>query len=303
MFSLCRNQRERRYDPCAERTGYGNLQWATGKPTQEAAGRCWAERRRSHSTNGEIRLRNQITSLQTLGGRAFTAGLGCCPGFGEILENQESRRLDTKNLNVQILYIPHLTSLYSFCTLHVSQHSASDHEPGHFRFVATQRKRGASGSFLERQATMPQLLSDFLEEEFLSLNDHEPRKVKQFRNAVNYASMMLQHPAELIDVTQPSFRKQFVEHLRESGFTIHRAESFARCIRQLSDAAQGAKQKTPHETNLIEQAFAYLDDYSGSIQAAMTEILYEGDQLCSGAAEQLEEIQSHNVDCEETEVA
>jgi len=147
---------------------------------------------------------------------------------------------------------------------------------------------------------MPTLLIDFFEESFLPAQDLAPIDVKQFRNAIGRLSQILDHPADFADVIT-GFKTHFVENLLRLGFTLGRAEAFARCIRLLRDAMREAKRvtPTPSQENLIEQAFAYMNDFEGSIKQVFTDIIYEDDQLLTGAVHELEAIQKH-IDARET---
>ena len=148
-----------------------------------------------------------------------------------------------------------------------------------------------SSPFLDSSVT----LIDFFEETYLPqlLENAPPEQVKQFRNAIGRATLLLGHAATLGDLVDPSFAKSFVEDLVQRGFTINRAEAFASCLRQVRDAAREerrvrskesmAKGEAPvlHRPNVLQEVAQFLEDHPRSISAAFASILEADDQICS----------------------
>lgn len=83
-------------------------------------------------------------------------------------------------------------------------------------------------------------LVDYFEDSYLpQLLENAPHdQVRQFRNAIGRADLMLGHLATIGDLVDPSFATTYVDHLLEKGFTAKRAESFAACLREIQEGAR-----------------------------------------------------------------
>ncbi len=146
-----------------------------------------------------------------------------------------------------------------------------------------------SSPFLDSSVT----LIDFFEETYLPqlLENAPPEQVKQFRNAIGRATLLLGHAATLGDLVDPSFAKSFVEDLTQRGFTINRAEAFSSCLRQVRDAARQQRQAESTQAkgqapayqrpNVVEQVVQFIADHPRSISAALASIMEADDQICS----------------------
>ena len=148
---------------------------------------------------------------------------------------------------------------------------------------------------------MPRLLTTFFESDFLESQDLAPVEIKRYRNAIGRASQLLEHPIEYGDTIEKGFRTWFIENLLRIGFTVSRAEEFFVCIKKVSRAMREARRVKPRPApSFIEQAFEWIADHPRSIREMFSDIIYDDDQLLSGAAQQLETIQRQ---IDESEVA
>lgn len=304
MLVLCRNpSRECKHEPIEERTQYGQLQRTLRKTPQETSGGCRPYGRGSGREDEQARRGDIRQDLLPLGGKSKRSETGILSGDSQGPQNQEHPGALSEKIILQICKFP-VDMRLQFCRMHLSQRNRciihSPASPAPLRH----NEQAASGFFLEffeRALAMSTLLIEFFEEEFLPAQDLAPIDVKKFRNAIGRLSQILGHPAEFGDVIT-GFKTTFVENLLRLGFTMGRAEAFARCIRLLRDAMREAKRvtPTPHQENLIEQAFAYMHDFEGSLKQVFTDIIFDDDQVLSGAVHELETIQRH---IDESEVA
>ena len=141
-------------------------------------------------------------------------------------------------------------------------------------------------------------LIDYFEDSYLPemLESAPHDQVRQIRNAVGRADLMLGHVATIGDLVDPSFAKTYVEHLLQKGFTAKRAEAFAACLREIYDGARQDRQvRAQHQQhkrkpqNPNRQRTEGIDPIvraalrgTRAVSPAFLSMLEPDDQVCSG---------------------
>ena len=136
-------------------------------------------------------------------------------------------------------------------------------------------------------------LTDYFEESYLpQLLENAPLdQVKQYRNAIGQADLLLGYVATIGDLVDPSLSQWYVDHLQEKGFTRQRAEAFASCLRELQEGARQDRRvrRKPKSQEPNRQRVDAIDPVvmaalgrSRSISRALLSMLEPDDFVCTG---------------------
>ncbi len=140
-------------------------------------------------------------------------------------------------------------------------------------------------------------LIDFLEDQFLPLQQLDAKDERRYRNAVRHSARCIGRPAELVDIAQPGFRQEFLDYMEEQGATLRRASTLWTCLRQLRDAMRAEKQLKLDDQPIGDRVADFVSDNRERILLAMVDLLDRDDQVlahggnCFTVQEQIDSIQ------------